>query len=155
MFVVGRFSRVIKSDGTLLFVTILSDADFLLDIRHLFHAELGTEFKLKSIVKVSKGYHVKIESVNNPHDAAFFENESFALPENEVDKTTVDYLIGMKMETIDGEYVGEIDSFSKTRDYYILSVKNEDASIMIPYKDEIIELSTDKVVLLREELLEI
>ncbi len=155
MFTVGKFSRVIKSDGTLLFISSLNDADFLLDIKHLFHAELGTEFVLKSIIKVSKGFHIRIDSVDNEHDAAFFENENFALPENEICNNTVDYLIGMKMETLNGKFVGEIASFSKIKDYYLLSVINDDVDIIIPHRDKITKVLKDKVILLKEELLEI
>ena len=64
---IGRFSRVLRKDGTLLFKSFFRDSAFLISIKHLFHAEYGTEFLIERIVKCSKGFHVKFSTDSGKH----------------------------------------------------------------------------------------
>lgn len=154
LIVVGTFSRVIKSDGTMLFNPAMSDSSFLLDIKHLYHSLFQTEWRVESIRSVAKGFHVRLADVKTVHEAGFFINENFSVPFHEIEGKSFDLLIGMKVRNIEGKEVGETLSISKTPSYMLLEILLTDGgTAYVPATEDFISTRNGLITLLKEPVL--
>lgn len=150
---VGRFARVIKGDGTLLFKPFLRDADFLGTVKHLFHRTFGTEFEVSYIRPVAKGFHIRIAEVEKPFEADYLVGEEFALPRAELLGRSVDALIGTAVVREDGSPVGTVTDLALTPEYPLLTVTGPQGKRELPFTPAIARLEGDKIVLVREDAL--
>lgn len=143
----GRFGRVLKKDGTLLFKPYFRDSAFLVNITHLYHSVFLTEFFISHISQTAKGFHIRLKETSNDKDALFLEGEEFSLPEREVVGKSVDTFIGLEVVDKKGMFVGKVESYIKTPEYYLLSVESQNGNIMVPFIKGIAEFSRNKVVI--------
>jgi len=151
--VVGRFTRVIKSDGTLLFKPFLRDTAFLSGVTHLYHAVFHTAFQVVSIVSVSRGFHIRIAEVEKPYEAEYLVGEEFVLPRLELVGKTLDAFIGFPVVTANGNKVlGTVSSVSRTPRYPLLTVSGNQKEFDIPFAPDVARLDNDHIVLLCEEI---
>jgi len=150
--VVGRFVRIVKGDGTLLFRPALRDAEFLGQAKHLYHHLFGTEFGVGFIKPVAKGFHVRIDEVERPYEAEYLVGEEFALPREEIAGRTLDALLGLPVVTGDGKKLGAVTDIVATPAYPLLTVRGAKKSFDIPFTPAVTRLDGDRIVLLREEI---
>ncbi|HSA34781.1 MAG TPA: PRC-barrel domain-containing protein [bacterium] len=150
---VGRFARVIKGDGTLLFKPFLRDADFLGTVKHLFHRTFGTEFEVSYIRPVAKGFHVRIAEVEKPFEAGYLVGEEFTLPRAELLGRSVDALIGTAVVREDGSPVGTVTDLALTPEYPLLTVTGPKKRVELPFIPAVARLEGDRIVLVREDAL--
>lgn len=154
LIVVGTFSRVLKSDGTMLFNPAMSDSSFLLDIDRFYHSIFRTEWIVGSIRSVSKGFHIKLVDVRNPAEAQFFINESFSLPEKEIEGKSIDLLIGRKVIDTMGNEIGITTSLSSTPAYMLIEIQLLDGNTAyMPVTDDFISTKNGLITLLKEPVL--
>ncbi len=154
MITVGVCTKVLKKDGTLLFKPILRDSDFLDTITGLYHATYGTYWKISSLQKVSRGYHIKFARVNNEPDANFLLGEAFALPEEECAGHSVDLLIGSPVADPSGAIVGKVIGYSETPEYYLIEVALlSGGHCSVPLKPAIAEFKNGTVAIIAEQVL--
>lgn len=154
LIVVGTFSRVIKSDGTMLFNPSMSDSSFLLEIKHLYHSSFNTEWRINSIRSVAKGFHIKLKDVSTPFEAEFLINESFSVPYEEIEGRSFDLLIGLKVTDKSGLELGETLSISKTPAYMLLEIlMNNGSTAYVPATDDFIFIKNGLITLLKEQIL--
>ncbi len=145
---VGKFTRVLRKNGTILLKPYFKDSIFLSDIRHLFHAEFGTEFAIRRIIKCSQGFHVQFSEVSSWRQAEYFVGEEFALPEVEVEGRSIDLLLGMDVYRGD-RCVGKAMGFTPTPDYFLLSIRGED-EVIVPFTEHFVVVEKDRINLLRD-----
>lgn len=151
---VGTFSRVIKSDGTMLFTPAMSDSSFLLDIDRLYHSVFHTEWRVDSIKSVAKGFHIRLADVKTIHEAGFFINENFSVPLHEIEGKSFDLLIGMKVRNGEGKEIGETLSISKTPAYMLLEILLTDGrTAYVPATEDFISTRNGLIILLKEPVL--
>lgn len=154
LIVVGTFSRVIKSDGTLLFTPSMSDSSFLLDIKRLYHSVFSTEWRVDSIKSVAKGFHIRLADVKTVHEAEYLVNESFSVPFNEIEGRSSDLLVGRKVTDMSGMELGETLSISKTPAYMLLEVLLTDGrTAYVPATEDFISTRDGLIILLKEPVL--
>ncbi len=149
MISIGKFSRVLNSEGVLLFKPFLRDSAFLLEESSLFHSVLGTEFKIQSIKKSAKGFRIKFKEVSSQKEGAFFLNEIFSLPKERVEGKSLDLVIGKKVLDEEGKVQGVVEGISETPDYAILVVKNKDNDFFVPFVEKFCKVDNGNIVLLR------
>jgi len=150
MISVGKFSRVLNSEGVLLFKPFLRDSIFLLEESSLFHSVLGTEFKIQSIKKSAKGFRIKFQEVSSQKEASFFIDEIFSLPKNKVEGKSLDLIVGKKVFDESGKFRGIINAISQTPDYAVLSIKNNNEEFFVPFIENFCKIDNENIVLLRK-----
>ena len=154
LIVVGSFSRVIKSDGTLLFNPAMSDSSFLLDINRFYHSVFKTEWEIESIKSVSKGFHIRLADVKTPSEANFFINESFSVPYSEVEGRSIDLLLDRKVLDTSGNDIGTTVSLSSTPAYILIEIKLQNGNtVYVPATDDFVLIKNGLITLLKEPVL--
>jgi ribosomal 30S subunit maturation factor RimM len=147
---IGVFTKILKQNGTMLFTSFFKDNNFILDIKSLFHADLLTEWKIESIKKVSRGFHIKLSEVADYDTAQFFIGEQFSLPEKELDGKSYDLLEGTTVFNVKGDEAGTIISISQTPSYLLAEIKNGDETYFIPLNDQFILNADGRIVVIKE-----
>ncbi|HNW82758.1 MAG TPA: hypothetical protein PKG52_07700 [bacterium] len=138
----------------MLFNPAMSDSSFLLDIRRFYHSVFKTEWKIESIRSVSKGFHIKLFDVKNPAEAHFLINESFSLPEKEIEGKSIDLLIGRKVFNTSGNEIGVTTSLSNTPAYMLIEIQLLDGNTAyMPVTDDFISTKNGLITLLKEPVL--
>ncbi len=149
--VVGRFVRIVRKDGVLLFKPVVRDTRFFSHISHLYHSLFKTEFTVSSIKKAAKGFHVRIAEVEKPYEAEYLVGEEFALPKNELVGKTLDALIGLPVTNTSGDEIGTVTAVFETPLYPLITVRRSGDQLDIPLTPETARLEEKRVVLLRED----
>lgn len=152
MITVGTFRRVVKKDGTMLFKPAFRDHDFLEDINYLIHKDLETIWNIENIRKIAKGFHIKLEGVDNSYQSGFFIDEEFSLPDEMVAGKTIDLVIGEEVYDHKDEVIGKVAGLSSTPAYTILEIeKMSGETDLIPFTEEFFEEDGTKIKLRRKE----
>jgi len=154
MIKIGKFSRVLKKDGTLLFKSYFKDSVFLSSIRRFFHSIYGTEFNISFIKQTSKGFHIKLKEVTSQKEAGYFVGEEFSLPNRDVAGKSIDLVSGMEVVSMSGKVLGIVQRFSETKGYYIVTVQGEQ-EFSFPFTENFAKVEEERIVLIREDFLEI
>lgn len=149
--IVGRFTRVIKNDGTLLFKPLLRDSTFLSTVTHLYHAVFHTVFEVASVTPVSRGFHVRIAEVEKPYEAEYLVGEEFALPRSELIGKTCDALIGCPVISPNGKHLGSVSAVTATPRYLLLTISGDQKEVEVPLISPVARLDGEKIIVTREE----
>jgi len=145
--VVGRFVRIVRKDGVLLFKPTLRDSRFLSRISHLYHSLFQTEFTVSSITKTAKGFHVRIAEVEKPYEAEYLVGEEFSLPRKEIVGETLDALIGLPVTDTNGDEIGTVTAVSETPLYPILTIQGNGAPFDVPFTSDTARVDGERIVL--------
>ncbi len=135
----------------MLFNSCFKDNTFILDVKKIYHTDFHTSWKIDSIKKVSRGFHIKLNEVNDYETAQFFIGESFSIPEKDIEDKSMDLLQGAAIYNPDGEKAGKISSISQTPSYLLAEVTSVDGNIFyIPLSEGFISKKEGKLILLKE-----
>ncbi len=139
-------TRVIKRDGILLMRSLVRDGDFLLRRKTLFLERFGTLFHIRSIVAVSRGFHILFQQVTTPKEAEYLVGERFIVPRHEMPKDTVDMLIDMEV-WFEGRPIGVVSAWQETPVYTILVVTGPDEEWRIPNIASVLHREGNKLII--------
>ena len=120
----------------MLFKPVFRDSAFISDLKYLYHVEFGTKWKISSICRVHKGFHIRLTDVDDIEKAKFLEGEQFGLYKDEIAGRSIDLIVGEKIFFKDGKLFGEVISVSSTPAYMLLQVlKSDKETVFVPFTE--------------------
>lgn len=144
------FGKILKTrgiKGEVKFFPFSGQVDSIINLNRVFIQKEGEEkpkeFKIIRVRSHNKSHFIELKGISTIEDANELRGsiiliEKSDLPQLKEDEYYWFQLIGIKVYTSDGEYVGKIENLIDRDPQSILIVKRNDNEILIPMIDSII-----------------
>jgi len=156
------FGKILKArgiKGEVKFFPFSGQMDSIIDLSRVFIQKRGEEkakeFKIVRLRSHNKSHFIELNGIRTIEDANELRGSTILIEKSDLPQLNEDefywfQLIGIKVYTNDGEYVGQIENLMDRDPQSILIVKHNDKETLIPMIDSIIDeinLKEEKVII--------
>ncbi len=155
----GKILKTRGIKGEVKFFPFSGQVDSIINLKRLFIQKKGEEkpkeFKVVRLRSHNKSHFIELKGISTIEDANELRGSTVLIEKSDLPQLREDeyywfQLIGIKVYTNDGEYLGKIENLMDREPQSLLVVRHNDKEILIPMIDSIIEeinLKKSKVII--------
>ncbi|MBM3137582.1 MAG: 16S rRNA processing protein RimM [Chloroflexi bacterium] len=143
---IGKLRKPFGLQGEMKFEAYIDDLEVFSPGKEIFLGKSRSSRKIASLRESGNSLLIRLEGINNPEDARILSNHDLLLPADrlpELEEGNYYYrqLIGMRVEDVEGNLLGEIVEIIETgaNDVYVIFNKEEKIETLIPAIESVVQ----------------
>jgi len=143
---VGKLRKPFGLKGEMKFESFIDNLEVFSPGKEIFLGKSHSGRRIKSFRESGNSLLIHLEGINNPEDARILSNQVLFIPADHLPKLEEGnyyyrQLIGMMVEDVEGNHLGEIVEIIETgaNDVYVIFNKHEGREILIPAIQSVVQ----------------